>query len=304
MNTVEDADLFPDEKNARMKRETRVPIAGAILAGLFGGLGPYMGAVILFPLGWLSGAPEAGSPEDILHGLLLVSLAPAAVILGASGRLETPPSLGVTLLSNALMWAGLGSLLHAALLHMASKRRRFRVRGKFIGAILLVLGAVIISCFARQPSSDDSRSIKTDTRQETRKAPCERLVSRRAQVAIDGSSFELTRKRVGGNWLFPSYAKDLTGRQNRLIGSRVVTLSYQSDPPLSRITVVIEGSLFTPEETYSYSQEGKLSPGVYLLRAKSGKHLRLRLIDQLEYESCDSGGLFSVPDLSGIEIFP
>jgi hypothetical protein len=71
-----------------------------------------------------------------------------------------------------------------------------------------------------------------------------------------------------------------SGRQNRLIGSRIVDFDYETDPPSFSLQVKVDGSLFTPEEIYRGEFPGILEPREYILESEIGKQMRLEVLTE------------------------
>ena len=97
----------------------------------------------------------------------------------------------------------------------------------------------------------------------------EDLAGKMRVTVAGGKPFELVHQGDG----------EFKGRQNRLIGSRVVECRYGFSPDKSSIGVEIEGTLLSPSKFHRHERPGHLKKGEYTLKDERGRKVSFEIQD-------------------------
>ena len=297
---------------------------GAVLGGFYGLLGPLLfrhaciNCLQIFGLQifgdglFRRGAPAWSIVEFVMF---LPAILPAGMALYLSESTVVPlgqrgAEIAVLYLGTVLFWAGLGHLVHRAL--RAWRRQqplkewcRFRSSLLFlVGVSLLVLTAVVTAPLNKQAATRIALEKERRGQQLERASIVHEILNDTISVSV-GEDERLTISRVRNErgWMNPflgsGFCVTFEGRQNRLIGSRIVEFEYDTRLESFTLRVEVEGSLFSLKQVFELEQEGRLQKGRYVLKTEEGDELVLDVLDEVRYkEGSHTSGLGSfIPHL-------
>ena len=267
-------------------KRRRAPLLGSVLGGLYGLLGPrglihaYTNSMNILS-GPLEFTPEATPAAKAAFVLFLPAVVP--ILFGMwiaepsfSSELslaERSTELVLLFVANALLFAGLGHLMHQAMRALRCglssltggktdlQATPTKSRGGLRGIGMLLTGVALLAgtsltfrqTYRRRPGTYQKRPRIV---QKPTPLTVKDLAGKMRVTVGGGGPFELVHQGDG----------EFKGRQNKLIGSRVVECRYGFSPDKSTISVEIERTLLSPAEFYRHERPGHFRKGKYTVK--------------------------------------
>jgi hypothetical protein len=280
----------PDAEPKLTDRRPGPPVGGGIVALLYGAIGMAVGFGYLQTHVFAFGNSVSVATPSVGVGILLLLFIPSwlpvfvlALVLEAWGFTGTahPQMAWMFLVSQAVVWYGLGSFFHG----LGCSPRKWlpgaRRKGVVVGLVCIGASfpiAIVPMIIPARPQPPQPPQMKV----EAPASPPERVMKSWAlDVSLDGGpSIPLKRREASREeWSRLRTGREelavFEGRESRLVGSRRILLFCQSQPFTIAIEATIEGSLFTPEQIYHYEDDGELQQQSYRLRSDDGEYMTL-----------------------------